>query len=203
MRTEPNKFTSEDYAARMARVVDDALEAGLDGVIVTPGPDLLWLTGYRPTAITERLTMLVLAPNVRPTLLGPHWRGPMRKPPKAQPAWGSSTGSMGQTRTRRPVACCSRTGSSGISDSAWAMHLLGLQAALPDTRYRALSQSLPMMRAVKDANELDRLARAGAAADATYGEIVKMRFAGRRETEVAADLARLLREFGMSRSTSP
>ena len=53
-----------------------------------------------------------------------------------------------------------------------------------------------MLRAVKDANELARLALAGAAADATYGEIVKVRFAGRRETEVAADLARLLREFG-------
>jgi len=53
-----------------------------------------------------------------------------------------------------------------------------------------------MMRAVKDANELARLAAAGTAADATYGEIVKVRFAGRRETEVAGDLADLLREFG-------
>ena len=53
-----------------------------------------------------------------------------------------------------------------------------------------------MMRAVKDAEELQRLAAAGAAADAAYGEIVTRRFAGRRETEVAADLAALLREFG-------
>ena len=53
-----------------------------------------------------------------------------------------------------------------------------------------------MMRAVKDDNELMRLAAAGAAADSTYGEIVQRRFAGRRETEVAADLADLLREFG-------
>ena len=36
----------------------------------------------------------------------------------------------------------------------------------------------------------------GAAADSTYGEIVQRRFAGRLETEVAADLAALLREFG-------
>src|SRR5262249_10575967 len=35
----------------------------------------------------------------------------------------------------------------------------------------------------------------GAAADATYREIVRLRFAGRRETDVAADLARMLREF--------
>ena len=84
----------------------------------------------------------------------------------------------------------------GISDSAWAMHLLGLQGALPGSSYRSLTQSLPMLRAVKDANELARLAAAGAAADATYEQILGVRFAGRKETDVAADLARLLREFG-------
>ena len=196
LRSEPIPFTSDDYAARMARVVDDAIEVGLDGVIVTPGPDLLWLTGYRPTAITERLTMLVLAPDARPTLLVP-----VLERPDAQAAEGSTgveildwvDGTDPYEAARRLLQ---PDGRFGVSDSAWAMHLLGLQTALPDTRYRALSQSLPMMRAVKDANELGRLAMAGAAADATYGEIVKLRFAGRRETEVAADLARLLRDFG-------
>ena len=84
----------------------------------------------------------------------------------------------------------------GISDSAWSMHLLGLQDALPGSSYRSLTQCLPMLRAVKDAAELARLEAAGAAADATYDEILRVRFAGRKETEVAADLARLLREFG-------
>jgi Xaa-Pro aminopeptidase len=84
----------------------------------------------------------------------------------------------------------------GISDSAWAMHLLGLQHAVPGSSYRSLTQSLPMLRAVKDANELARLAAAGAAADATYQQILEVRFAGRKETDVASDLARLLREFG-------
>ena len=67
----PAAFTSDDFAARMRRVVDSAVEKGLAGVIVTPGPDLIWLTGYRPTAITERLTMLVLSPDSEPTLLVP------------------------------------------------------------------------------------------------------------------------------------
>ena len=49
------------------------------------------------------------------------------------------------------------------------MQLLGLQPALPDTRYGALSSALPMMRAVKDADELDRLAAAGAAATMLRG----------------------------------
>jgi Xaa-Pro aminopeptidase len=194
--SEPIPFTSADYAARMARVTEDALGAGLDGVIVTPGPDLVWLTGYRPTAITERLTMLVLSPAASPTLLVP-----VLERPDAETAEGSvsvdivdwADGTVPYEAARRLLQ---PDKSYGISDSAWAMHVLGLQATLPGTGYRALSQSLPMMRAVKDANELGRLAAAGAAADATYAEIVKVKFAGRRETEVAADLAKLLREFG-------
>ena len=31
-------FTTDDYAARMPRVVADAGAAGLDGLLVTPGP---------------------------------------------------------------------------------------------------------------------------------------------------------------------
>jgi Xaa-Pro aminopeptidase len=55
-----------------------------------------------------------------------------------------------------------------------------------------------MLRAVKDADEIERLAAAGEAADQAYYEIIKVRFAGRSETEVAADLADLLRQFGHS-----
>ena len=84
----------------------------------------------------------------------------------------------------------------GISDAAWSSHLLGLQRALPRSRFRALGEGLPMMRAVKGPDELERLAAAGAAADATYLEIVELPFEGRLETEVAADLARLLRAHG-------
>jgi D-alanyl-D-alanine dipeptidase len=62
----------------------------------------------------------------------------------------------------------------------------------------SINDALPMLRAVKDANELERLAEAGAAVDATFEEIVQAQFEGRLETEVAADLAGLLREHGHS-----
>ncbi len=196
MHVTPVSFTSDDYAARMARLVEDAREQGLDGVIVTPGPDLVWLTGYRPTAITERLTMLLVAPNARPTLLVPILERPDAEASDGAPSLGITDWVDGTDPYEAASRLLRADGRFGISDSAWAMHLLGLQDALPDTRFRSLSQSLPMMRAVKDDNELGRLAMAGAAADATFGEILKVRFAGRRETDVAADLARLLREFG-------
>jgi D-alanyl-D-alanine dipeptidase len=52
------------------------------------------------------------------------------------------------------------------------------------------------LRAVKDADELDALRHAGRAADETFRQIVGLPFVGRREEEVAADLARLLVEHG-------
>ena len=192
----PVPFTTEDYANRMARVSDEALEMGLDGVIVTPGPDLVWLTGYRPTAITERLTMLVLSSGKQPTLLVPALERPDAEAAEGAPRLAIMDWSDGSDPYQVARDLLHREGRFGISDSAWAMHLLGLQKSLPRTSYRALTPSLPMLRAVKDANELARLAMAGAAADATYKNIVHVRFSGRRETEVAADLARLLREFG-------
>jgi Xaa-Pro aminopeptidase len=192
----PPPFTNEDFAARMRRVVNSADEKGLAGVIVTPGPDLVWLTGYQPTAITERLTMLVLSSDNEPTLLVP-----VLERPDAEAAAGADSVSLvdwadGTDPYEIASPLLRSDGEFGISDSAWAMHLLGLQGSLPRSRYRSLTECLPMMRAVKDENELMRLAAAGAAADSTYGEIVQRRFAGRRETEVAADLAALLREFG-------
>jgi D-alanyl-D-alanine dipeptidase len=61
-----------------------------------------------------------------------------------------------------------------------------------------MTTALPMLRAIKDDDEIERLAAAGAAADQAYEEIVTVRFAGRSETDVGSDLADLLRQFGHS-----
>src|ERR1700741_4087477 len=192
----PAPFTTDDYAARMTRGAADADRAGLAGMLVGPGPDLVWLTGYRPTAITERLTMLILRPAQPPTLVVP-----VLERPDAEGAAGAAALRIvdwadGSDPYRVVAAHLPPEGRFAISDAAWSIHLLGLFDALPATGYVALTRCLPMLRAVKDADELARLAAAGAGADETLAEIVHVRFAGRRENDVAADLARLLREHG-------
>jgi Xaa-Pro aminopeptidase len=189
-------FTVDDYRERMARVGRTAGETGLAGVVVTPGPDLVWLTGYRPTAITERLTMLVLRPDADPALLVPVLERPDVEAAAGGAALTIRDWADGTNPYRAAAGLLADTGSWGVSDSAWALHLLGLQRELPHTAYRALTEALPMMRAVKDEAEVARLAAAGAAADAAYREVLGVGFAGRRETEVAAELAALLRRFG-------
>ncbi|MDF2146808.1 aminopeptidase P family protein [Knoellia sp. p5-6-4] len=192
----PRAFTSDDYRQRMERVVDSAATVGLAGVVVTPGPDLVWLTGYRPTAITERLTMLVLRVDEQPALLVPVLERPDVESAEGVEAVTLLDWADGTDPYQAAARLLDTAGTYGISDSAWALHLLGLQGELPGTKYRSLTECLPMMRAVKDSSEVARLEAAGQAADAAYGEILRMAFAGRRETEVAADLAELLRRFG-------
>ncbi|MEV8528903.1 aminopeptidase P family protein [Streptomyces sp. NPDC052000] len=194
----PAPFTADDYRARMARAAQTAADAGLAGVLVAPGPDLVYLTGYQPTAITERLTTLVLAAGQEPFLVVPT----LEAPDAAQAAGAGALTLRAWTDGKDPYAVTAPLldvdGRFGVSDNAWAMHLLGFQRELPGTSYVSLTQALPMLRAVKDEHELARLESAGAAADEAYQEIVGVSFEGRKETEVAADLAALLLRYGHS-----
>lgn len=196
MDAAPVAFTTDDFRARMERAAQDAATAGLDGLLVTPGPDLLWLTGYQPTAITERLTLLVLSRDAEPQLLVPRLERPDAEAAVGAGALTISDWLDGGDPYSVAAEMLRSDGEYAVSDATWSMHLLGLQSRLANTRYSSVTERLPMLRAVKDANELARMEAAGAAADAAFGEIVKLRFAGRKETDVAADLARLLREFG-------
>ncbi|MET7777226.1 aminopeptidase P family protein [Streptomyces mirabilis] len=192
---DPAPFTAGDYEARMRRATEAAADAGLDGVLIAPGPDLVWLTGYRPVE-TERLTLLVLRAGQDPVLVVPTLEAPDAA--AAAPMLTLRDWTDGKDPYAAAASLVGSEGRFGVSDNSWALHLLGLQRRLPDTRYVALTEALPMLRAVKDAAEVARLAEAGAAADAAYEEIRKVPFAGRREADVAADLAELLRHFGHS-----
>ncbi|WP_411152303.1 M24 family metallopeptidase [Streptomyces sp. A30] len=198
MSRTPVAFTEQDHAERMTRAARDAADAGLSGLLVTPGPDLVWLCGYRPTALTERLTLLVLVPESEPRLLVPALERPEAEAAPGAGALRLSEWRDGQDPYAAAAGLLRPGGHYGVSDATWSLHLLGLQEALPLTTYRALSTALPMLRAVKDDHEVARLTAAGAAADATYEAILSVRFAGRRETDVAADLAHLLRRHGHS-----
>jgi Xaa-Pro aminopeptidase len=194
----PVPFTADDFAARRQRTARAAQDAGLAGLLLTPGPDLVYLTGYAPVAITERITMLVIPADGDPAMLVPRLERP-----DAEDAAGVSTLRLvdwtdGSDPYEAAAQLLAANGRYALSDSAWAMHLLGLQRRLPRSSYVSMTSDLPMLRAIKDAAEIERLAAAGAAADQTYEEIVKVRFAGRSETELGADLASLLRQFGHS-----
>jgi len=187
-------FVAQDYVVRRRRAAAQARDAGLAGVLVAPGPDLAYFTGYAPTAILERLTMLVIPAQGDPTVVVPLLeRGDLvavTGDSLEVVAWKDGDDEYAT------VARFLRNGRWAVSDATWALHVLGLQRALPEASFAAFTEVLPMVRAVKDAEELSRLAAAGAAADAAFTDVLGLRFAGQRERDVADDLAQLLRAHG-------
>ncbi len=190
-------FAAHVYAERRRRAAIQAAEAGLDGVLVTPGPDLVYFLGYTPAAVTERLTLLVIGaedPDAAAVVV-----------PRLE-AHDLELGAVGGIEARPwsdgedEHAVAARLlrdgGRYAISDAAWALHLLGLQRTLRSASFAAFTRALPMLRASKSPEEIARMAAAGAGADAAFREIVRRPFAGRRERDVAADLAELLLAHG-------
>ncbi|MEU3253116.1 Xaa-Pro peptidase family protein [Streptomyces sp. NPDC006997] len=183
----------------MARAARDAVAAGLAGLLLTAGPDLVRLCGHRPRPGTGRLTLLVLVPEAEPRLLVPETE---RAAAVASPGAGAvriTDWSDGQDPYSAAAGLLRPSGHYAVCEATWARHLTALRERLPLTTFRPLSAVLPLLRAVKDAHEVARMAAAGAASDAVYEEILAARFTGRAETEVAAELARLLRAHGHSR----
>ena len=191
-------FTARDFAWRLGRGAEQAREAGLTGLLVAPGPDLLYFTGYAPIAITERITMLVIDGSREPSMIVPILERPDAEDAPAAGVVSLTDWTDGDDPYAATAALLDPDGRYAISDSAWAMHVLGLQATLPESSYVSVTSALPMLRAVKNEEEIARLATAGAAADASFENIAGVRFAGRTESEIAADLAGFLREHGHS-----
>ncbi|MDF2807060.1 MAG: peptidase family protein [Cellulosimicrobium sp.] len=193
-------FGPEVYAARRERAAAHAREAGLAGLLVSPGPDLAYFTGYAPPD-TERLTLLTIpagepgAPAGASVVVPLLERGDLVSAPGAD-GLDVVTWRDGDDEHDAAARLLDRSGAYAVSDSTWALHVLGLQRALPDARFTAFTDAVPTLRAVKDSQEVERLAAAGAAADAAFAQIREVAFAGRRERDVAADLDRFLREHG-------
>lgn len=103
------QFTPKDFTERMERAVAQAADAGLTGLLVTPGPDLVYFTGYQPTAITERITLLVLGAGRDPAMIVPALERGDAERADGVSAVSLTTGPTAPTRTRGPRACSTRT----------------------------------------------------------------------------------------------
>jgi D-alanyl-D-alanine dipeptidase len=185
------------YSDRRTRALAAAEDAELAGLLVAPGADLVYLVGHDPPPL-ERLTLLLLAWGRDPVLVVPDLERPA-----AERAPGIDGVELVSWRDGDDpyelVARILRAGRYAISDGTWALHLLALEHATADCLFVAAGRALPLLRAVKDEDEISRLRSAAQGADATFDRIVSLPFAGRREVDVAADLDQLLREHGHDR----
>jgi Xaa-Pro aminopeptidase len=191
-------FTADDYLKRMQRAARHAASAGVDGLVIAPGPELQYFTGYVPTAMTERPTLLILRADDAPSMLVPLLERPDFEHAAPAGRVALHTFTDGEDPYAIVAGLLREGGSYAVSDSCWALHVLGLQQSAPQASFVSMSARLPMLRAVKADEEIERLAMAAAAADSCFPKICEVRFAGRRESEVARDLAELLIGSGHS-----
>jgi Xaa-Pro aminopeptidase len=187
------------YLDRVRRATEAARTAGFGALVVGPSPDLAYLTGYEPMPL-ERPTLLVLRPDADPVMLVPQ----LERPAAADAPTGADVGLVAWPDGDDPYEAAARLlparGRVAIGDRLWASHVLALQRAAGGLAFAPASPVLGRLRAVKDEDELAALRRAARAADETFREICRRPIVGRREDEIAAELAALLVRNGHDRA---
>lgn len=176
-------------AGRLRRAARAAGAAGVDALLVSPGPDLRYLTGYDAVAL-ERLTCLVLPADGDPVLVAPALE---RAAALASPIGALGLDVVTWQETEDPYALTRGLVPSAtrlaVDDRMWAVKALALQAAALEAHLSAAGVVLRELRMRKDAAEVDALRRAGAAIDRVHARMGEWLRAGRTEREVGSDIA--------------
>ncbi|MRK01804.1 M24 family metallopeptidase [Aeromicrobium sp. S22] len=170
-----------------------AAQQGIDALLVTPGADLRYLTGYVALPL-ERLTCLVLPARGEPTLVVPHLER------QAAIASGVDTAIASWQETEDPYELVARlvgdVATVGVDDHMWASRVFALQAAMPTARQVLAGPLVQQLRIRKDDTEIAALRDAGAAIDRVHERVGEWLRPGRTEREVAADIARAIIDEG-------
>jgi Xaa-Pro aminopeptidase len=187
-------------ADRLGLAAAAAARAGIGVLLLTPGPDLRYLTGY-DTHQSERLTCLAVPADGAPFLVTPQLE--MRSV-LASPAGALGLDVIGWDETDDPYALVAdrlgRPETAGLSGQMWAMMVLRLRDALPATRQVMASAALRGLRIRKTAAEVAALRAAGEAIDRVHQRVPGWLRAGRTEREVAADIAGAITAEGHARA---
>jgi Xaa-Pro aminopeptidase len=173
---------------------DVAGEVGLDLLVVTPGSDLRYLSGYDAHAM-ERLTALAVPRCGEPFLVVPRLEAPMVD---ASPAGALGLEVLAWDETDDAFALLARAATDrlgaaparvAVGARTWAEHALGVQGALPGSALELATPVLDRLRMVKTPAEIEELAVAGAAIDRVHARMAEFLRVGRTEAEVGADIA--------------
>src|ERR1700754_4283380 len=201
-----SRFSTDVYAQRIRAAAAAAADAGLAGLVITPGYDLRYLVGSRAQTF-ERLTALVLRASGEPSIVLPRMELASLKE-SAVPELGLPVrdwvdgddpyrlvadalgGAPAEQSGRLAVA-------TAVTDSMPALHLLPLADVLGVVPVLA-TDVLRRLRMIKEAAEIDALRQAGAAVARVHARVPEFLLPGRTEADVAADIARAIVAEGHS-----
>jgi Xaa-Pro aminopeptidase len=190
-----DSLPSGAFAERLDRARKAAAERGVDALLITPGADLRYLTGYLAMPL-ERLTCLVLPAGADPVLVVPLLERPAAL---ASPVSELGLAVRPWTETEDPFALVAELLGAGagartglrlaVSNRMWAEQVLRFGAAVPGADLRLAGEVLRELRLRKSAAEVAALRRAGAAIDQVHARMGEWLRPGRTEAEVGRDIA--------------
>ena len=175
--------------ARLDRARQATAAAGIDALLVSPGPDLRYLTGYDAVAL-ERLTCLVLKSAGDPVVVVPTLE---RAAAKASPigALGLELATWDELDDAYALTASLVPGARrlAVDDRMWAVKALALRAAAPEAEQSPAGVVLRELRMRKDDAEIASLRAAGEAIDRVHARVGDWLRAGRTEREVGREIA--------------
>jgi Xaa-Pro aminopeptidase len=184
---------------RLADVREATERSGLGALLLTPGPDLRYVTGYDAMPL-ERLTCLAVPASGEPFLMVPRLELPAAE---HSPASRLGIEFVPWDETDDPYAqVAARLGSVaavGLADRMWAMQSLRFRDAMPGAEQRLAGSVLRELRMRKSPAEAAALAEAGAAIDAVHTQVPQFLKPGRTEREVGKDIAEAIIAAGHER----
>jgi Xaa-Pro aminopeptidase len=189
-----------DLASRIRRVQAAMAGQGLDGLIVTVGADMRYLSGYDATPL-ERLTALVVPAGEEPVLVVPELeRAEADRSPAA--LTGMRVLSHQETDDAYALAMSLLPGAAALAvdDHMWATRLFRLQSVAPSASWSAAGALLSQLRMRKGQDEIASLRHAGAAIDRVHARMGEFLKVGRSEREAAAQIADAIVEEGHARA---
>ena len=195
---DSERFDATVYARRLAAAAAATRDAGLTGLVITPGYDLRYLIGSRAQTF-ERLTALVLPASGDPTVVVPRMELASLKE--------SAIAELGLTvrdwvdgddpYQLVSAALGGAPAATAVTDSMPALHLLPLAGVLGVLPVLA-TDVLRRLRMVKEECEIDALRKAGSAIDRVHARVPDFLVPGRTEADVAADIAEAIVAEGHS-----
>ena len=161
----------------------------MDALLISPGPDLRYLTGYDAIPL-ERLTCLVVRAEGDPQVVVPELEhaAALASPIGALGldvlTWGELDDPYSLVASLLP-----ERGRAGLDNHMWAEKVLRLRAAMPSVEQMLAGSVLRELRMRKTPDEVEALRRAGAAIDRVHARVPEWLRAGRTEREVGKDIS--------------
>lgn len=193
---DAHRFESAVYGRRLRAAASLAAEAGLAGLVITPGYDMRYLLGSRAETF-ERLTALVVPAAGSATVVLPRLELASLKGSAALELGLEVRDWVDGENPYAMVGAALGSGGFGVSDSTPALHVLPLAAELGVQPVLA-TDVLRSLRMVKEAAEIDALVAAGAAIDRVHARVPELLVPGRTEADVAADISEAIVAEGHS-----